>query len=148
MFLSIIDFIAPRITLYNNKLLNHSSYPSIILSFIAIIIIITFSIIFSLDFIFYKNPTAFYYKRFIDDIGSFPLNSSSLLHFISFFNENGDADYDDTFLTVIGVEMNEQRIYEDKFNRTLYNHWIYGSCNENDINDKYVYLSIILTKSY
>ena len=135
MFLNIIDFIAPRITLFNNKLLNHSSFSAIILSILTIIIIITFSIIFSLDFIFHKNPTAFYYKRYIDDVGLFPLNSSSLFHFISFFKEEGDIDYDDSFLTIIGVELIEEKIYEYKFNRTLYNHWIYGSCNLNDIND-------------
>ena len=66
MFLSAIDFIAPRITLYHNNLLNHSSNSSIILSFVTIIVIIVFSIIFSLDFVFHKNPTSFYYKKYIN----------------------------------------------------------------------------------
>ena len=83
MIFNYLDFISPRITLFHNNLLNHTSYSSIILSILTIIIIIIFSIIFSLDFVFHKNPTSFYYKRYVDDVGYFPLNSSSLFYFIS-----------------------------------------------------------------
>ena len=103
MFLSAIDFIAPRITLFHNSLINHSSNSSIILSIITIIIIIVFSIIFSLDFVFHKNPTSFYYKKYVEDAGIFPLNSSSLFHYISLLTDIEDVGFDDSMLTVIGV---------------------------------------------
>ena len=140
MFLNCLDFVSPRITLYNNNLLNHTSYFSIILSILTIIIIIIFSIIFSLDFLFYKNPTSFYYKRYVDDIGYFPLNSSSMFHFISLLTLDNNILFDDSILSVIGVQISESQIYEYKFNRTLYNHWIYGLCDNNDINDKIKYI--------
>ena len=135
MIFNYLDFISPRITLFHNNLLNHTSYSSIILSILTIIIIIIFSIIFSLDFVFHKNPTSFYYKRFVDDVGYFPLNSSSLFHFISLLSNGNNIAFDDSLLSVIGVQISEDKIYEYKFNRTLYNHWIYGLCDKNDAND-------------
>ena len=135
-----VDFISSRITLYHNNLLNHASTSSIILSFFTIIIIIIFSVIFSLDFIFHKNPTSFYYKRYIDDIGTFPLNSSSLFHFISLLTNDNSVLFDDTLLSVIGVHISEEQIYEYKYDRTKYDHWIYGMCDESDINDKIKYM--------
>ena len=139
MFLSAIDFIAPRITLFHNSLINHSSNSSIILSIITIIIIIVFSIIFSLDFIFHKNPTSFYYKKYVEDAGIFPLNSSSLFHYITLFSNIEDfkgLGFDDSMLTVIGLQINEKSYYNLNYNRTLFSHWIYGLCNNNDIKEK------------
>ena len=136
MFLSAIDFIAPRVTLFHNSLLNHSSNSSIILSFITIIVIIVFSIIFSLDFVLHKNPTSFYYKKYVDDAGIFPLNSSSLFHYISLLTDIEDVGFDDSMLTVIGVQIHEKGVYDLKYNRTLFSHWIYGLCDNNDIKEK------------
>ena len=143
-----IDFIAPRITLFHNSLLNHSSNFSIVLSIFSIIIILTFSIIFCFDFIYYRNPTSFYYKRFIKDVGEFPLNSSSLFHFVSLLADNNGYLFDDTLISVIGVQILEKDIYEFKFNKTLYNHWLYGLCDENDINDKIKYVNDELLSIY
>ena len=120
MFLSAIDFIAPRVTLFHNSLLNHSSNSSIILSFITILVIIVFSIIFSLDFVFHKNPTSFYYKKYVEDAGIFPLNSSSLFHYISLLTDIEDLGFDDSMLTVIGVQISEKGVYDLKYNRTLF----------------------------
>ena len=136
MFLSAIDFIAPRITLYHNSLLNHSSHSSIILSIVTIIVIIVFSIIFSLDFVFHKNPTSFYYKKYVDDAGIFPLNSSSLFHYVALLSDFEDLKFDDTMLSVYGVQISEKSVMDYKYNRSLYNHWIYGLCSGSDIHEK------------
>ena len=140
MFLKNFDFVSPRITLFHNNLLNHTSYFSIILSILTIIVILIFSIIFSLDFLFHTNPTSFYYKRYINDAGYFPLNSSSLFHFISLLTADNHILFNDSLLSVIGVQISEEEIHEYKFNRTLYNHWIYGLCDNSDINDKIKYM--------
>lgn len=42
----------------------------------------------------------------------------------------------------------EKDIYEFKFNKTLYNHWLYGLCDENDINDKIKYVNDELLSIY
>ena len=73
-----IDFISPPITLYYKNNLKHTSYFSIILSIISFMLIIVFTIIFSLDFFLHKNPTAYYYNHYKEDVGVYPLNSSSL----------------------------------------------------------------------
>jgi hypothetical protein len=53
---------------------------------------------------------------------------------------------------VIGVQISEELIHEYKFNRTLYNHWIYGLCDKNDANDLIKYFDdeqlIKFKKSY
>ena len=64
MFMS-FDFISPRITLFYKGQLKHSSIPSVFISIISVISITILSIIFSLDFILRRNPTAFYYNRYI-----------------------------------------------------------------------------------
>ena len=46
-------------------------------------LIIAIAFYFSFDLINRTNPAAFYYNRYIEDSGTFPMNSSSLFHFIS-----------------------------------------------------------------
>jgi len=78
-----IDFLSPQITLFYKGSLSHSSITSGILSLIAFIIIIIFAIYYSLDFLKWQNPKAYYFMRFVDDAGLFPINSSSFFHYIS-----------------------------------------------------------------
>ena len=61
--LSFFDFISPKVQLYYKGKTSHTSLASIIISIFTFLILILFSIIFSLDFILHKNPTAFYYNR-------------------------------------------------------------------------------------
>ena len=63
-FLSFIDIISPKITLYYKGQTKHSSLPSQIISIITILALTVLSVIFSLDFFLKKNPTCFYYNRY------------------------------------------------------------------------------------
>ena len=83
MFIRNLDYLSPPITFYHKDSLSHSSIVSGILSIISFMLIIAIAIYFSLDLINRTNPAAFYYNRYIEDSGTFPMNSSSLFHFIS-----------------------------------------------------------------
>ena len=76
MIIKEIDFLSPPVTFYHKGSLSHSSIVSGLLSAFALLIILAFGIFYSLDLINHKNPTAFFFNRFIEDAGYFPVNSS------------------------------------------------------------------------
>ena len=130
-----IDFLSPQITLFYKGSLSHSSITSGILSLISFIIIIIFAIYYSLDFLKWQNPKAYYFIRFVDDAGVFPINSSSFFHYISLYHKNEIQPFDLYTLRVIGFETYYSDYIYNK-NLSQFNHWIYGYCNfEKDVND-------------
>ena len=125
-----LDYLSPYVTFYHKGFLSHSSILSGILSIISFILILAISIYFSLDLIERKNPTAFYFNRFVEDAEIFPLNSSSLFHFVSLVinNEEIEIGVDFRSFRVIGLETYYQNYSKSK-NLSNYNHWLYGLCN-------------------
>ena len=135
--LSFLDFISPKVQLYYKGNSSHTSLASISISVLTFLILLVLSIIFSLDFFLHKNPTAFYYNRYISDVGIYPLNSSKLFHFISFGNY---SVYTKKAFSIIGVyNVIENEFYKNN-NESNYDHWIYGKCEKKDAGDKYKYL--------
>ena len=125
-----LDFLSPKISLYYNGSLSHSSLFSINLSIISSIIIITFSIYFSLDLFQRKNPEFYYLNRYVEDAGEFPLNSSSLFHFISLGNNTHNFNgFDFRSFRIIGF--NDHHENTDNNSIKKIDHWIYGLCDEN-----------------
>ena len=130
MFIKNLDYLSPTITLYHEGSLSHSSIVSGILSILSFMLIIAIAVYFSLDLILRRNPAAFYYNRYIEDSGIFPLNSSSVFHFITLaLAGNGLVDN--------GVDFNSFRIfgietyftyYLNDTNINHFNHWLYGPC--------------------
>ena len=101
-----VDFISPTITLYHKGYLSHSSILSGILSIICFAWILSIAIYFSLDIIQRQNPSVFYFKRFVEDAGTFPFNSSSFFHFLS-LKANGEfrnGGMDLKSFRIIGIE--------------------------------------------
>ena len=131
MFIKKVDFLSPKITFYYKGALSHSSIFSGIISIISILLIILLALYFSLDIIKRKNPKAFYFNSFIDDAGIFPLNSSSLFHYISMYEKSDDIiDKGIEFrnFRIIGLNTYYHYYLEDK-NLSKYDHWLYGFCN-------------------
>ena len=129
MFLKHLDYISPSISFYYKGYLTHSSILSGILSIISFTLILIVTIYFSLDIIKRRNPTAFYFNRFIEDAGLFPLNSSSFFHFISIkTNLDTDGRVDFKTFRIIGLETYFQAYSIDK-NISNLDHWLYGYCN-------------------
>ena len=136
MYFRYLDYLSPPITFYHEGYLSHSSFISIILSIISFVIIISLSVYFSLDIINRQNPTAFYFNRYIEDAGVFPVNASSFFHFLSIaqnITDNTDKGIDFRAYRIIGFDFYFDNYLKDK-NLSNYNHWLYGICNnETDI---------------
>ena len=131
MFIKRLDYLSPPITIYHQGLLFHSSFVSGILSIISIILIVILTIYYSKELIVKKNPKSFSYYTFIEDSGIFPLNASSLFHFISVASKQNDFNNDGIDFSqfrIIGLE-DYFEIYLNDNNLSHYNHWIYGKCN-------------------
>ena len=136
MLVKRIDYLSPRITLYYKEVRSHSSILSGILSIVFIIIKIFLGVYYSLDLIERKDPKAFYYNTFIEDAPEFPLNSSSLFHFLSLDKKGKDPineGIDFTKFRIIGFQISFENVINNPANLQLVNHWIYGNCNSEDI---------------
>ena len=126
-----LDYLSPSITFYYKGFLSHPSIVSGILSILSFLLILLMSLHFSLDIILRRNPTAFYFNRYVEDVEKFPLNSSSIFHFISLaLDENNlvNKGVDFKSFRIIGLETYFQ-VYLDDKNLSNHNHWLYGFCN-------------------
>ena len=131
MFIKRLDYLSPPVTFYHQGLLSHSSILSGIISVFAIIVIIYCSIYFLLELINKKEPKTYSFNSFIEDSGIFPINASSLFHFISMASLSSDYvndGVDFTTFNIIGLEEYYEAYLYNK-NLSNYDHWLYGRCS-------------------
>ena len=132
MFFKKMDFLSPKITLWRNGELSHSSIFSGILTLFVYAGIITIGIILSLDTIQKKNPSAFYFNGAVEDAGFFPLNSSSMFNFVQIMNSQTGTldpiDYDSA--RIIGLRQVINMYSTSDRNLSNLDHWIYVFCNK------------------
>ena len=131
MLIKYLDYISPPITFYYQGSLSHTSIISGILSIISLAIIIILAIYFSLGLIQRKDPNAFYFNSFVEDAGIYPLNASSLFHFINIATVSKgliNEGVDFTNFRIIGYETYFETYFNDN-NISNYDHWLYGKCN-------------------
>ena len=132
-----LDYVSPLITFYHKSYLSHSSILSGILSIVCFTLILAITIYFTLEIALRKNPNVFYFKRYREDAGTIPINSSALFHFISLktITEeyiNGGMDF--RSFRIIGFDIHHSNYTKDK-NLSKYDFWLYGYCN-NDTDTK------------
>ena len=135
MFFKKCDLLSPPITLYFKRYPIHSSIFSGILSIISYILILSFGIYKIILYINKSNPNIYYYTKFIEDAGIFPLNSSSLFHFIKLGdtkNNKNNKNLDFESIRIFGFEYTIDN-YISNNDLSKYNHWLYGPCNNNDM---------------
>ena len=82
--------------------------------------------------IYHRNPSKFFFNRFIEDAGYFPVNSSAFFHFISTkLNEkcNIQEGIDFPKFRIIGIE---KYLTDYLTNRNIYDYdlLVYGLCEE------------------
>ena len=135
MFLKNIDFISKDITLFYTEYDKHSNILSQILSILSFIGVICIICYLSIDVIEKKHPTSFYFTKFIEEIEDYPLNSSSMLHYVSLYDsDNKEVKIDIKAINVVGISINDG-IYTNDNNISKYSHWIYEDCELNDLGD-------------
>jgi hypothetical protein len=94
-------------------------------------LILVISSYFALQIINRENPSVFNFKRIIEDAGTFPINASSIFHFISLRTEtqeftNGGMDF--RSFRIIGLDVHHSDYLKDK-NLSKFDFWLYGYCN-------------------
>ena len=142
MFLKKFDFLSPPITLYFKGEGVHSSIFSGILSIIAYSFLTAFGIIYALEFINRENPTAYFFNRYIENAGVFPMNASAIFSFVQMMNSiellPKETDFDS--IRIIGLDRITIDNYMDDNDLKHYNHWLYGNCNNDSDTEGIGYL--------
>ena len=86
---------------------NHKNHPSDFAGFLTILsyfIILILGILFSLDILLKRNPTSYFFKKFIPDAGYYYLNSSGIFHYFQLLTPNDEVRIDPDSFVVIGTE--------------------------------------------
>ena len=77
-----IDIFSPYISLYYKNEDKHSSLPSVILSFIAILFTIIITLYSLIQTIQRKNFSAYFYDSYVKDPEDISLNKEGLFHYL------------------------------------------------------------------
>ena len=134
MFIKKLDMVSPPITLFFKGETQHLSIFSGILTILTFLLIFLAGIYYVLDFINRNNPKAYFFNRYIEDAGTFPVNASSMFNFIQVSDkkENKVVPFDFSVIRAVGVDdihydeyMNNPNIISE------IDHWVYGYCNNN-----------------
>lgn len=146
MFHRNFDYLSRGVTFYYKGNLAHTSIFSGIVSIIVFICLIFLAIYFSLDIIEKKNPDAFYYHSFIENAGTFQINTTSLFHYIKietiFKGISTNEKFDFTKFNIIGTHSYVPNFLFQEQKGVLFTrpHWIYGLCDKKQLKN----LDIIL----
>ena len=139
MFIKKFDMLSPPITLYFRGDDKHPSIFSGLLTIVAYTIVFIFGVYYALEFINRENPTAYFFNRYVDDAGVYPVNASSMFNFIQLVNtdSNEPIPLDFGLFRIVGfdeayadsvIKTNDGLHYQ-KRQFTEFNHWLYGACN-------------------
>jgi len=143
MFLKKLDMLSPPITLYFKEEDKHVSIFSAILTIIAYALVFAGGVYYALEFINKESPKAYFFNRYIEDAGYFPVNASSMFNFIQITDTrtNEEVPFDFGTFRAVGFDdvyyeeyMDNPNIIEEK------DHWIYGYCNNNSDTEGIGYL--------
>ena len=131
MLLKQLDMLSPRITLYYKKKNKHASAISGILTIITFASILGFILPYIINYINRENPTAYFFNRYVDDIGTFSLKDSNFFHYIQLIEgrsrEPRDLDFNKIEIMGIGIPM---EYFINIRNFAFFDHWVYGKCDD------------------
>ena len=135
MFLRATDMLSPKITLYYKQKNTHNSIISGILTIIAYVLILVYAFIFTIKYINKENPSAYYFNRYVEDVGNFSFKSSHFFNYLQLLNSGNTEtiDIDFTKIEIIGINTTLETFFENKEN---FSFWVYSKCdNETKIDD-------------
>ena len=127
MFLQYFDLISPPITLFYKREERHINIISGVLSIITYAFIVSALFYYGFEFYHRRLNTFYFYNTMIDDAGIFPLNSSSMFHYVTV----GKKSIDFRAVNVIGINK-YITYYMNNDDITKIDHWVYGPCNLED----------------
>ena len=159
MFIKKLDWISPPITLYFKGENSHASIYSGILSIGAYILVVAATVYYALEFINRESPKAYFFNRYVEDAGTFPVNASQMFHFIQVSNRqtNQKVPLDFQAFRIIGFDDVQSDDYMNDTSIVKYkNHWVYGNCNNDSdttgisylINQDFYFQSACIRKYY
>ena len=82
MWLKKVDWLSPPITLFYKGEGSHVSMYSGLLSIVAYTIVVVATFYYALNFINREDPKAYFFNRYIEDAGTFPVNATQMFHFV------------------------------------------------------------------
>ena len=132
MWLKKLDWLSPPITLFYKGEGSHVSIYSGILSIVAYTIVVVATFYYALNFINRQDPKAYFFNRYIEDAGTFPLNASLMFNFIQVSDPttNKKVPLDFGALRIVGFDDVYAGDYKENKSLVKYkDHWIYGKCN-------------------
>ena len=151
-----MDMLSPHITLYYKRKNIHPSVISGVLTLLVFIFILVVGLIYFIRYINRENPTAYFFNRFVKDIGDFSFADGNFFNYIQLFTnryrEIIEIDFDK--IEIIGYNISLDTILNAGYYR--FDHWLYGKCNsevdskelENLINKELFDKSACLKKFY
>ena len=132
MWIKKLDMLSPPITLYYEEEAQHSSIFSGILSVIVYVGVFVASIYYALNFIERTSPKAYFFNKYTEDAGTFPVNASSMFNFIQLTNRDSNAIVPFDFGAFIAIGFDDaydNQYMEDTSIIETTDHWVYGYCN-------------------
>ena len=138
MILRNLDFLSPEITLYFKGRYKHSSNFSGIITLISYDVILACIIYYKLDFIDRNNPSIYFFNRYVEDFGAYPLNESSIFHYLNLIGASRDKsiEYDFNSIRIYDIKMYID-IYIQSYEYSKKSHWEYALCDyDEDISYK------------
>ena len=139
MFLRATDMLSPKITLYYKQKNAHNSIISGILTIIAYVFILVYSFIFIIKYINKENPSAYYFNRYVEDVGNFSFKSSHFFNYLQLLNSGNTEiiDIDFSKIEIIGINTTLETFFEKKEN---FSFWVYSKCDNVTKMDEIKYL--------
>ena len=141
MFFKKLDMISPPITIFYKGNSTHPSVFSGILTLMVYFVAFYFGIRYGIEYLRHQNPQIYYYNRYIEDAGNFPVNSSQIFSFVQILDtaSNTPAPIEFDSVRIIGLETTID-LYKLDNNLSQYNHWLYGRCNNSSDTEGISYL--------
>ena len=141
MFLKKLEMISPPITIFYKGNSTHPSVFSGILTLMVYFVAFYFGIRYGIEYLRHQNPQIYYYNRYIEDAGNFPVNSSQIFSFVQILDtaSNTPAPIEFDSVRIIGLETTID-LYKLDNNLSQYNHWLYGRCNNSSDTEGISYL--------
>ena len=130
MFLKNLDMISEINCIYYKGAKQHISIIGGFLTILVYITVLFFAGYFSIDTVFKQNPTSYFYKKFVPDLGVYYLNST-MFHYIELLDPDDKVLMDERSWMIFGTDIYIDAFLID-FNINKISHWNYGLCNNDD----------------